>query len=108
HDRTVAVHGEADHIDRADGAALDGLPLDEVLYRAQPVAVASRVLEALLGSRVEHLLLELALDRLHVAGEELDDAVDDRAVVLFRDVADAGREATVDVVVEARDARVPS
>ena len=38
--------------------------------------------------------------------KELDDAVDDAAVVLLRHVADARRQAAVDVVVEARDAAV--
>src|SRR5204863_5653334 len=63
---------------------------------------------ALLGRRRLHLLLELPLDRLRVAGQELDDAVDDRPVVLPRDVADARRQAAVDVVVEARDPRMPA
>ena len=79
-----------------------------MLYRTQPVAVARRVLEALFARRLLHLALELSLDRLHVAGEELDHAVDDRAVVLLRHVAHAGSQAAVDVVVEARDARVPT
>ena len=47
--------------------------------RQQPVAVARGVLEALLGGRLAHLPLELALDRLRLAREELDHAVDDRA-----------------------------
>ena len=45
--------------------------------------------------------------RLCVPREELDDAVDDRSVGLLRHVADARGQAAVDVVVEARDARVP-
>ena len=60
-------------------APVGGLPLGEVPDREQAVAVARRVLEALVRRGVEHLLLELALDRLRVAGEELDDAVDDLA-----------------------------
>src|SRR5207248_9685198 len=82
--------------------------LDEVLHREQPVAVARCVLEALLRRGIVHLLFELTLDRLRVAGEELDDAVDDRAVVLLRDVADARRQAALDVVIETRDAGVAS
>ena len=40
--------------------------------------------------------------------EELDHLVDQLAVELLRDVADAGRVAALDVVVEARDAGVPA
>ena len=105
-DGAITLGREADHVHRSDRLPLDGLPLDEVLYREQPVAVAGRILEALLGRRLLHSPLELALDRLHVAREELDHAVDDAAVVLRRHVADAGRQAAVDVVVEARDAAV--
>ena len=86
---------------------LDRLPLGEPLDRAQPVSVARRVLEPLLGRRLAHLPLELAPDRPVVSREELDHAVDDSPVVLLRDVADAGREAALDVVVETRDAAVP-
>src|SRR4029077_5824351 len=84
----------------------DRLPLDEVLHGEEPVAVARRVLEPLLGGRLLHLPLELPLDWLHVAGENLDHVVDDPPVVVRRDVADARGEAAVDVVVEARDPAV--
>src|SRR5205807_637057 len=47
-------------------------------------------------------------DRPVVAGEELDHLVDHLAVVLFRDVAHAGRVTPFDVVVEARDTAVPA
>src|SRR5207237_5835702 len=82
------------------------LPLEEVLDGEEAVAVASRVLEPLPGRRLLHPPLQLALDRLHVAREELDHAVDDAAIVLLRHVADARRQAATDVVVEARDAAV--
>jgi hypothetical protein len=104
--RVVALRADADHVDGADGATVGGLPLGEVLHRLQPVAVARRLLEALLAGGVTHPLLQLAQDRPRVAGEELDHAVDDRAVLLPRDVADAGRLAALDVVVEARDPAV--
>ncbi len=75
---------------------------------AQPVAVAGRVLEPLLGRRLSHLLLEPPADRPVVARQELDHLVDHLAVVLLRDVADARRVAALDVEVEARDAAVPA
>ena len=102
-DRPVAFRGEPDHVDRADGAPVGRLPLGEMLDAAQTVAVARCLLEALIGGGLAHLLLELPLDRLRLAREELDHLVDDRAVVLVRDVADARRQAAVDVVVEAWD-----
>ena len=107
-DGAVALGREPDHVHRPDRLPLDGLPLDEVLDGEEPVAVARGILEALLGRRLLHPPLELALDRFHVAREELDHTVDDAAVVLLRHVADARREAAVDVEVEARDAAVPA
>ena len=76
-DGAVALRREADHVDRADRLPLDRLPLDEVLHRVEPVAIARRVLVPLLPGRRVHLPLELALDRLDVAGEELDHGVDE-------------------------------
>ena len=108
HDRAVPLGRKADDVDGADRTAICGLALGEVLHRAQTVSVARRVLESLLGRGLAHLPLQLALDRLRVAREKLDHLVDDRAVVLFGDVADARRQAPVDVVVEARNPRVPS
>ena len=104
----VAVGGDADHVDRADGGLVRRLALGQVAHREEPVPVAGRVLEALLGGGRGHPALQLAQDRPRLAREELDDAVDDPAVVLLRDVAHAGRRAALDVVVEARDARVPA
>src|SRR3954447_26369241 len=79
-----------------------------MLDREEPVAEPRRLLEALvLGGRA-HATLELALNRLRVARQELHDAVDDLRIFRSRDVADARRVAAVDVVVEARDARVPA
>ena len=67
-----------DHVDRADRALVGRLPLGEVADREEPVPVARRVLEALLGGGLAHPALELPLDRPRLAGEELDHAVDQR------------------------------
>src|SRR5439155_4898366 len=80
----------------------------EVLDAAEAISVPRGLLEALLCGRGLHLLLELALNRLRVPREELDHLVDDLAVPLLRDVADAGRQAAVDVVVETGNPRVPA
>ena len=97
-----------DHVDRAGLAPVGALLLGQVLDREEPVAVARRVLEPLVGSRVAHLPLELPHDRARVAREEVDDTLDDLAVRLLRDVLHAGRVAALDVVVEARNSRVPA
>ena len=79
------------------------LALREALDREQAVAVPGRLLEPLVGGRLAHAALELPADRPRLAGEELDDPVDDRPVVLLGDCADARRRAPLDVEVEARD-----
>ena len=103
HRAAVALDREADHVDGADRTLVRGLALREVPDREEPVPKPRRLLEALAGRRLHHPLLDLPLDRLGLAGEELDHAVDDRPVVLLRDVVHARRVAAVDVVVEARD-----
>src|SRR5439155_23821018 len=90
----------------ADRAAVGRLALREMADREQPVPVARRLLEALVLGRLPHRLLELPMDRRRVPRQELDHPVDDLAVLLARDVADARRPAALDVVVEARNARV--
>ena len=52
--------------------------------------------------------VELSLDLLVAPGEEGDDAVDRAAVLLAVDVADAGRLAALDVVVQAGRAAAPA
>ena len=60
-----------------------------------------RLLELLLGRRLLHALVERALDLAVAAREEVDDRVDVLPVGLLGDVADAGRLAALDEVVEA-------
>ena len=104
----VALDRDPDHVDRAHGALVGGLPLGEMAHREETVAVARRLFEALLLGRLPHLRLELTHDRLGLAGEELDHAVDHVPVVLLGHVPDARSQAALDVVVEARDAGVPA
>ena len=108
HRRPRTLGGNADDVDRARLAAVCALTLRELLDREEPVAVARRMLEALLLGRLAHPLLEGAHDRLRVAGEELDHLVDQLAVELRRDVAHARRVTALDVVVEAGNAGVPA
>ena len=58
-----AADREADDVDRADRGPLDRLALGQPLDRPEPVAVAGRVLEPLLGGGGSHLRLELGADR---------------------------------------------
>ena len=99
----VVLDGEADHVDRPHRPLVRRLPLREALDRPQPVAIARRLLESLLGRRLPHPSFERTQDRLRFSGEELDHPLDDRAVVVLGDRPDAGRGAPLDVVVEARD-----
>ena len=104
----VGADSHADHVDRPDRRALDRLPLGQPLDGAQPVAVARRIFEALLGRRLAHPPLELGPDGPVVPGEELDHVLDDRAIVVLRNVPDARRETPLDVEVEARNAAAPA
>ena len=108
HNGPIALYREPDHVDRSDGAEIGGLPFGQMLHAPQPVAIPRGLLEPLVRGRCLHLPLELALDRPGVSGEELDHLIDDRAVIVLRHVPDARRQAAVDVVVEAGDARVAS
>ena len=103
HGRLVATDREPDDVHGAHVAPVGGLPIREVPDREEPVPIARGLLEALLGGGLAHALRQLGLDRPRVAREEADDAVDHRVVALLRDRADAGREAAVDVEVEAGD-----
>ena len=69
----------------------------------EAVAVDRRPLELLGGGRLGHLAIQVALDVAVAAREEVDDRLDVSPVLLAVDVADAGRLASLDVVVEARD-----
>ena len=108
HGGAIALGSDAEHVDRAGLPPVCALLLGQVLDREEPVPVPRRVLEALVGGRLAHLLLQHPHDRLRVAGEEVDDSVDDLPVGVLRDVADARRVAALDVEVETRDPRVPA
>ena len=101
----VAAARDAEHIGRAHAAAVGDLALRQVPHRHQPVAVPGRILELMLLGGLFHLGLEPPLERPHPARQELDHAVDDDAVLVPGDVADARGRAAADVVVEAGDAR---
>ena len=103
HGAAVTFDRDPEHVDGSDRALVRGLPLGEVADREQPVPKPRRLLETLLRCGLAHALLDPRLDRLGVALEEADHAVDDLAVGLLRDVVHAGRVAAVDVEVEARD-----
>ena len=109
-DLRVGVGGVDRDGDRVVGAGAvvgDALALEQRAHRLQAVALDRRLLEVLLAGGEEHAVLELALDLAEAPGQERDHAVDALAVLLLGDVADAGRPAALDVVVEARRARAP-
>ena len=82
------------------------LALQQRAHGLQPVALERRSLVVLLARVEVHAALEVALDLLVAAAEEGDHAVDAAPVLLLGDVADAGRPAALDVVVQARRAGV--
>jgi hypothetical protein len=101
------VDGDGDDVDRPDRLVGHALALEQRAHGAQAVALERRLLVLARDRRRLHLLLEVALDLAVAPGEEGHDAVDRLVVLLARDVADAGRPAALDVVVQARRARAP-
>ncbi len=69
-------HRHRDRVERPVRLVRDPLALEQRAHGAQPVALARGVLEALLGGRQLHLLVERPLDLLVAAGQEVDHAVD--------------------------------
>ena len=101
-----ALERDGDRVVGAGAALGHALALQQRLHGLQPVALDRRLLVVLLAGGEVHLLLEVALDLLEATGQERDHAVDPLAVLLLGDVADAGRPAALDVVVQARRAGV--
>ena len=93
-----------DRVERPDRRVRNPLALEQRADGGEAVALDRRLLERLGVGRGLHPILELALDPLVVAAQELRNAVDAAAVLLARDVVDAGRSAALDVVIEARRA----
>src|SRR5262249_37423991 len=96
-----ALDRDPDQVGGADRAAGDPLALEQRGDRLEAVAVPGRPLEFLGRGGGLHLRLLLVLDLAVAAGEEVDDRLDVAPVLLAADVADAGRPAALDVVVEA-------
>ena len=103
-----ALDRDRDQVGRVERLAGDRAPLHQRAHRLEPVAEDGGALELLGGRGLGHLALEVALDVAVAAGEEVDDRVDPAPVLLAVDVADAGRRAALDVVVEARHAGAPA
>ena len=99
-----ALERDRDQVGVVERLAGDAAPLHQRAHRLEPVAEDGGALELLRVRGLGHLALEVALDVAVAAGEEVDDRVDPAPVLLAVDVADAGRRAALDVVVEAGDA----
>ena len=98
------VLGQGDHVDVGAVAEDHRLLLQRPLHRAEVVAEPGRLLEVLAVGGGVHLPLDPPDERPGLAGHEVAEVVDDLAVVLGADVADAGRGALVDVAEQARPA----
>ena len=105
---TLALDREPQYVHTPLAGKVGCLPLEQVLHRREPVSIPGRLLELLLVGRLLHRALQAALNRIGVAGKELDHRVDQDTVVGGRDQPDAGRIAAIDVVIEARNARAPA
>src|SRR5262249_26518053 len=105
--RVIALDRDSDQIRGAERATGHLLPLHHAGHGVQPVAEEVGPLDVLSRRGLLHLLLEVAGDLLVTAGQKADDTVDVAPVLVLVDVADAGRLAALDVVVEAGDARAP-
>ena len=106
--RGVVLRRDRDHVGVVERLPRHAPALHQRANRLQAVAVDGRALELLLAGCLLHLALEVALDVAVAAREEARDRVDVAAVLLAVDVADAGRLAALDVVVEARHPRAPA
>ena len=96
------VLGEGDHVDVGAVAEHHRLLLERALHRAEVVAQPGRLLEVLAVGGGVHLPLDPPDERPGLAGHEVTEVVDDLAVVVGGDVADARRRALVDVAEQAR------
>ena len=105
--RLGALDRDGDQVGGVERVGGDAAALHQRADRREPVADDRGALVLLVGRRLGHLALEVALDVAVAAGEEVDDRVDLAPVLLAVDVADAGRRAALDVVVEAGHARAP-
>ena len=107
HRHLERVLGERDHVGAGAVAEDDGLLLERLLERAEVVAEPGGLLEVQrLGGGV-HLGPDALDERVGVAADEVAEVVDDRAVVLGADVADARGGALVDVAEQAGAADLP-
>ena len=104
HRHLERVLGERDHVGVGAVAEHHRLLLQRPVQRAEVVAEPGGLLEVQrLGGGV-HLLLDPLDERRGLAAHEVAEVVDDRAVLLGADLADAGRRALVDVAEQARPA----
>ena len=102
HRHLERVLGQRDHVGVGAVAEDDRLLLQRLPHRAEVVAEPGGLLVVLrLGGGV-HLLLDPLHERRRLAAHEVAEVVDDPAVVLGADRADAGRRALVDVAEQAR------
>ena len=96
-----ALDGDPDQVGGLERVGGDAAALHQRAHGLEAVAIDRGALELLRLRGLGHLALQVALDVAVAAGEEVDDRLDVAPVLLAVDVADAGRLAALDVVVEA-------
>ena len=101
HARLELVAGEPDDVGVRAVGQDHGVALEHPLQGVQVVAKPGSALVVQLGGRGVHLLGPGADERCRVAGHERAEVLDDRAMLLRRDLPGAGRGALVDVAQQA-------
>ncbi len=90
-----------EHVGLLHRLRIDALARLDVAERGQPVAEARRALVVLLEARLVHQGMQPELHLVALAGEEGERLVDQRAVILGRDLAGARRRAALDLEQQA-------
>ena len=99
-DRTCFAR-QSEHVGIAKAFGMHGLAALDVGQRAQPVAIDGGKLVILPLGRLRHQLGEARLHVSRLAGEERLGVVDQLAIFVLGDPADAGRRAALDLEQQA-------
>ena len=101
----LVTERDAEDIRIAVVGTINELAFGKHRHGSQTIARASGIFVALFRRRALHVLFERCRDGRGVTIEELDHLIDQRAVILFRNLPHAGRRAAPDVKVQTGRSR---